>query len=143
MNRFALIVGSLLPDIVDKPILLLGLGNGRFFSHNLLFVLICFLLCYIITKRDLKISLPFLIGLSFHLILDFPYIPLFYPFISYNFTLIEEPLSFWFSALFTNPIVIITEVIGIIILVFILLTNRLYHIKVIINYLKGHSQTLQ
>lgn len=143
MNRFALIVGSLLPDIVDKPILLLGLGNGRQISHNLLFILICFLFCYIITKRNLKISLPFLIGMSFHLLLDLPYVPLFYPFIPYNFTRIEEPLTFWFSALFTNPIIIITEVIGIIILLFILLTNRLYHLKDIINYLKGYSQRFQ
>ena len=142
INRWALIIGSLLPDIIDKPILLLGLGNGRFFSHNLLFIIISFLLVFLISKRNLEISFPFLIGLAIHLILDLPYVPLFYPFITYNFKTVEEPLKYWFNALFTNPIVLTTEIIGFAILIFILIHNKLYHTEDIKNYLKRNLQTV-
>ena len=40
-----ILLGSLLPDIIDKPVgmFLLPLNNGRIFGHTLLFVLIFFL----------------------------------------------------------------------------------------------------
>jgi len=142
INRFSLIIGSLLPDIIDKPLLLLGLGTGRLFSHNLFFILIAFLILFIFTKRNLRISVPFLAGMSIHLILDIPKVPLFYPLISYDFLLLEEPLSFWFSQLFSDPVVIITELIGVTILIFIVINNKLYHRKDINEYLKGSYQTI-
>jgi len=104
INRFSLIIGSLFPDIIDKPLSLLGLGTGRLISHNLIFILIAFLILFIFTKRNMRISVPFLAGMSIHLILDFPQVPLFYPFISYDFLFLEEPLFFWFSQLFTDPV---------------------------------------
>ncbi|MFX1573619.1 MAG: metal-dependent hydrolase [Promethearchaeota archaeon] len=140
INRFALIIGSLLPDIIDKPILLLGLGNGRFFSHNLLFIITSFLIVFFLSKRNLEISIPFLVGTSIHLILDLPYVPLFYPFISYEFIVVEEPVLYWFNTLFTNPIVLSTEIIGIAILIFILIHNKLYHVEDIKKYLNGSLQ---
>ena len=140
INRFALIIGSLLPDIIDKPLFLLGLANGRFFSHNLLFTIISFLIVFLVSKRNLEISLPFLAGMVLHLLLDLPYVPLFYPFITYKYIIVEEPLLYWFNALFTNPIVLSTEIIGIAILIFILIHNKLYHVEDIKNYLKGSSQ---
>ena len=41
-----IIIGSLLPDIIDKPVgmILLPLENGRVFGHTLLFVLILLLI---------------------------------------------------------------------------------------------------
>ncbi len=142
INRFSLIMGSLFPDIIDKPLSLLGLGSGRLLSHNLFFILIAFLILFIFTKRNLRISVPFLVGMSIHLILDIPGIPLFYPLISYNFVSPEEPLLIWFSKLFTDPVVIMTELIGIAILVFIVINNKLYHRKDIMEYLKGSYQTI-
>lgn len=138
INRFALVIGSLLPDLIDKPLLLLGLGTGRLFTHNLLFVLMSFLFLHFLTKQNLKISFPFLFGVIMHLILDIPYVPFFYPFISYEFIVIEEPFWYWFRALFTNFVVMITEVTGIILFILILVRNRLYSIKEIISYLKGN-----
>lgn len=37
-----IVLGSMLPDIVDKPLggLVLGLGNGRIYSHTMLFLLV-------------------------------------------------------------------------------------------------------
>lgn len=140
-NRLALLIGSLFPDIIDKPILLLGLGNGRFLSHNILFILINFVILFLITRRNLKVSFPFLAGMSIHLILDLPEIPLFYPFILYDFVILEEPLFYWINQLFINPIVIITESIGVASFIFIIINNRLYHVKEIKSYLKGNYLT--
>ncbi|MFX1313393.1 MAG: metal-dependent hydrolase [Promethearchaeota archaeon] len=140
INRLALIIGSLLPDLIDKPIFLLGIGSGRFISHSLLFVIISFLIVFLISNRKLEISIPFLVGMSFHLILDLPNIPLFYPFIEYHFVIVKLPFFYWITTLFTNPIVLSTEIIGIIILIFIIIYNKLYHIEDIKNYLKGNLQ---
>ncbi|MFW9882480.1 MAG: metal-dependent hydrolase [Candidatus Thorarchaeota archaeon] len=141
-NRLALIIGALLPDIIDKPILLLGLGSGRLLSHNIFFILIAFLILFLFTKRNLKISIPFLVGLTIHLILDLPEVPLFYPLISYNFLILEEPLLVWFSKLFNDPVVIMTELIGIAILIFIVINNKLYQKKNINEYLRGSYHTI-
>lgn len=71
------------------------------------------------------------------MLLDLPYVPLFYPFITYEFISIEEPLKYWFEALLTNPFIIITEIMGLLGFIFILIRNKLYHIKDIVKYLKG------
>jgi membrane-bound metal-dependent hydrolase YbcI (DUF457 family) len=46
MDYRMIIIGSLLPDIVDKPvgIILLPLNNGRIFGHTILFTLILLLI---------------------------------------------------------------------------------------------------
>ena len=80
--------------------------------------------------------------MSIHLILDIPKVPLFYPLISYDFLFLEEPLFFWFSQLFSDPVVIMTELIGVAILIFIVINNKLYHRKDINEYLKGSYQTI-
>jgi inner membrane protein len=68
-----LLVGSLLPDYVDKPIYLLGMdnGSGRTYCHTFLFLLLITIAGVYIYKRRAKV---WLIVLSFgtltHLILD-------------------------------------------------------------------------
>lgn len=59
-------VGSILPDIIDKPLgrVLLPLGSGRLIGHSMSFLLILFLIC--LWRRDL--ILPFASAL--HLIED-------------------------------------------------------------------------
>ena len=60
---FFIIIGSILPDLIDKPIgeiLLAGsLSHGKLFTHSLLFILILFLLGFTfinkIKKKDLFI----------------------------------------------------------------------------------------
>ncbi len=142
INRVSLIIGALLPDIIDKPLFLLDLGGGRLYSHNLLFVIISFLIVHFSSNRNKSISFPFLFGLISHIILDLPYVPLFYPFLSYDFYYIEEPFLYWLMKLWTDPLVIITEISGILFLLFIVIHNNLYHKRDIINYLIGFNQTL-
>ncbi len=138
-NRFALIVGSLLPDIVDKPLLFMNLGSGRGISHTILFILISFMILHLIVKKKMNISVPFLLGMAFHLLLDLPEVPLFYPFIEYEYILIEDPFELWLNNLFNNPIVYLTEIAGFLILIFILINNRLFNSKDIINFLKRNT----
>jgi membrane-bound metal-dependent hydrolase YbcI (DUF457 family) len=140
MNRLALVIGSLLPDIIDKPIYLLGLGNGRFISHSLFFISLVFLAVVIISKSNYKVSIPFLIGMGLHLILDLPDVPWFFPFIAYESVIVEEPILYWFKVLFTDPLVITTELLGISFCIIILINNKLYHLNDIIYYLKGYFE---
>ncbi len=93
------------------------------------------MILHIATKRKSYISLPFLIGMVAHLVLDLPEVPLFFPFIIYDFTIIEDPLWYWFYKLFNDPLVYLTEIGGIIILLFILVGNKLFSVKDIWDYL--------
>lgn len=142
INKFALIIGSLLPDIIDKPLLFLGLGTGRSVSHSLIFLLISFLFIHFFTKKNWSISAPYLAAISLHLLLDLPDIPYFYPFISYEFPLVEVAILHWFNKILTDPIVIITEITGFLFIIFIIMHNKLYHVNVISNYLKGNHHFL-
>jgi len=115
--------------------LFLNLGSGRGISHTILFIALSFIILHIATKRKSYISLPFLIGMVTHLVLDLPEVPLFFPFIEYDFLMIEDPLSYWFYKLFNDPLVYLTEIGGIVILLLILLGNKLFSIKKIWDYL--------
>jgi len=137
-NRFALIVGSLFPDIVDKSLLFLNLGSGRGISHTILFITISFLFLHFITKGRKSISIPFFVGMIIHLILDLPEVPLFYPFVMYDFIMIDDPIGLWLYTLFNNPVVYLTEITGVLIFIFIVINNKLYSIKEITNYLKSN-----
>lgn len=115
--------------------LFLNLGSGRGISHTILFILLSFIVLHMATKRKSFISLPFLIGMVTHLILDLPEVPLFFPFIEYDFLMIEDPLSYWFYKLFNDPLVYLTEIGGILILLLILVGNKLSSVKDIWDYI--------
>ena len=72
------------PDIIDKAILFSGIGSGRHYFHSLLFVFLTFCILYLFTKGNKEVSVPFLIGMLFHILLDLPDVPIFYPFIKYG-----------------------------------------------------------
>ncbi|MHA1149513.1 MAG: metal-dependent hydrolase [Promethearchaeota archaeon] len=138
-NRIALIIGSLFPDIIDKPLSILSIASGRGYSHTILFILLAFIILHLITKSNSAISIPFLIGECFHLGLDLPYVPLFYPFIPYDFIFTEDPIAHWGNSLLTNPIIITTELVGAGIIIFIMVHNKLYNFTEIIEYLRTNS----
>jgi len=138
-NRFSLIIGSLLPDIIDKSLLFMNIGFGRGFSHTILFSLICVVIIYFIVKKKTSIAIPFFLGLILHLILDLPEVPLFYPFIVYDFLVIEDPLGLWLYKLFNDPGVYWTEIAGILILTFISINNRLFNWKNLVRFLKRNT----
>ena len=75
------------------------------------------------------------IGIILHLLLDLPEVPLFSPFIYYEYEIIEDPIGYWINKLLTEPVVQITEVLGLFGLAFILFHNKLFNFKMIHDYL--------
>ena len=128
------------PDIIDKAILFSGLGSGRHYFHSLLFVFLSFCILFLITKGNKEVSVPFLIGMLFHLLLDLPGIPIFYPFIEYEVVVVDDPIPQWINTLLTDPIVQATEIIGATFLVFIFFNKKLYKSEELIKYLKTSSK---
>jgi len=125
--------------MIDKILLFLGLGSGRSISHSLLFTGLSFLVRYIISRGNKAISISFLIGIISHLLLDLPEVPFFYPFIQYDYEILEDPFWFWLINFFSNPIVFTTEIMGIIILAFIFFNNKLYNLKKMANFILKNS----
>ncbi|NQU71462.1 MAG: metal-dependent hydrolase [Rhodospirillales bacterium] len=133
-----LLVGSLLPDIIDKPVgqLLLRetLDNGRLFCHTLLFLIILTLLgAYVYRKTRGNWLLVLSGGVFAHLALDQIWRTprtLFWPLYGWAFERLVD-LTRWLRgiwyALFTEPSVYIPELTGIAVLVWFtiaLLTRR-------------------
>ena len=140
VNRFALIIGSMFPDFFDKILEFLGLGSGKGIFHTVLFAVIAFLIIFAATKRNLSISIPFLIGILFHLPLDEPLVPYFWPLYPTEFVeMSEQPLQLWLITLLLYLIVPITEIIGGLILLVIIVHYKLYSISKLTAYLKTNQ----
>jgi inner membrane protein len=122
-----LLIGALLPDIIDKPI---GryffqdyFSNGRIYAHTILFFVILAsggLLLYSARHRTWLLALAY--GALTHLILDEMWKSprtLFWPL--YGFSFEREPVSFWpwmerlWHNVSTNPWVLTPEIVGVII----------------------------
>jgi hypothetical protein len=90
------LVGSLLPDIIDKPIGITLLGNGRAFGHTLLFNFILISIgIWLYYKRRRSGFLIFSLCSAGHLILDEMWhnsVSLFWPF--YGHFVTSEARSF-------------------------------------------------
>ena len=126
-----LLIGSLLPDIIDKPIGLLffrnTIRNGRTFSHTLLFLFLITLAAFYVYKRYRRTGLLALwFGTLTHLIFDQMWRTpqtLFWPF--YGFTFAKADITDWIAnmlhSLLTNPQVYIPELMGAAILIWFLL----------------------
>ncbi|MHB8105053.1 MAG: metal-dependent hydrolase [Dehalococcoidales bacterium] len=121
-----LLVGSLLPDIIDKPV---GqylfkdtFNNGRIFSHTLLFLIVISLVGYYLLKKFRQSwMLTLAAGTFAHLVLDEMWQTpqtLFWPVLGWSFP--KEELEGWASniwnALFNNPAVYIPEIVGLVVL---------------------------
>lgn len=124
-----LLVGSLLPDIIDKPVGLFlfrqTFSNGRIFSHTLIFLALITIIGLYLYRRGRK---TWLLVLSFgtftHLVFDQmwgdPH-TLLWP--AYGFSFPKVDITNWapsiLHALFTNPQVYIPELAGVVILVWL------------------------
>ena len=117
-----LLAGSLLPDIIDKPV---GqylfrdtFDNGRIFSHTLLFLIVISAVGLFIFKKQRRTwMLALAAGTFTHLLLDAMWktpATLFWPLLGFSFPKIE--LEGWaqgiFHAMFFDPAVYIPEIIG-------------------------------
>lgn len=147
INRFALLVGAIIPDVIDKLLYFIGIGPGRFICHTLLFLfgssLVLFLFTQLIEyvkaspkeKSAYFITMSFFAGMSIHLLLDLPKLPLFYPFIPYMPIPEGDKLASWIHKLLTHPNYISTELIGATLIIVIVNKKKLYHPKEMWNYL--------
>ena len=124
-----LLIGSLLPDIIDKPVgqffFRETFNNGRIFSHTLLFLLLLTVAGVLIYK---KYSKTWLITCSFgtfsHLVLDEMWRnpnTLLWPILGLNFERLD--ISNWtaniFQALFSGPSVYIPEILGLAVVIWL------------------------
>jgi inner membrane protein len=70
-----LMVGSMVPDIIDKPLAFLGFGNGRSITHTLLVFLVVLLTAlYLYVNHKKTGLLAIAIGMFTHLVLDFMWV---------------------------------------------------------------------
>ena len=145
MDYRLLILGSLLPDIIDKPIGMVFFrdffSNGRLFSHSLLFLVLITSLGLYLYRRWGK---PWLLILSFgtavHLLLDEMWNTpgtILWPFLGWGFE--KKDLTNWFEKMWhsftASPYVIATEAIGaIIIIAFIVVLVRRKKLYAFIRY---------
>ena len=113
-----LLIGSLLPDIIDKPVGWLFLSNGRIFCHTFLFMVFVSLGGFYLYRRYRK---NWLLAVSFgtlmHLVLDQMWLhsrTLLWPLYGFTFEKID-PAHFvedTLDGLRTNPAVYVPEIIG-------------------------------
>jgi len=121
-----LLVGALLPDIIDKPLghilFAESLSNGRIFGHTLLFaVLLAALGWWLYRKRHRVWLLTLAAGSFCHLVCDQMWrVPrtLFWPAYGFAFDKIayDDYLGSLWEGLLHNPAVYIPEIIGLLIL---------------------------
>ena len=121
-----LLVGSLLSDIIDKPVgqyfFRETFSSGRIFSHTLLFLIVLTGIGFYLYKRHRQVwMLTLAAGTFFHLILDGMWASpatLFWPLLGFTFERAELENWLWniLRALFSHPEVYIPELTGLAIL---------------------------
>jgi inner membrane protein len=131
-----LLIGSLLPDIIDKP---LGVfffrdtfSSGRIFAHTLLFTVILAAAGFLLYHRRYRTWLLVLaFGTFIHLILDQIWLTpktMLWPFLGFTFDRLDvsDWFTLWFRDLFKYPDLYIPEFIGLAILIWfgITMINR-------------------
>jgi len=128
-----LLLGAVLPDIIDKPVGLLLFSSGRIFSHTFLFLILLLVVGLILYRSYKQVwILTMAFGVFIHLILDQMWLNielLVWPFNGFSFP--SENVTSWvvdrLADLIREPVVIIPEVIGAIILywfVWLLVKNK-------------------
>ncbi|MHA1720075.1 MAG: metal-dependent hydrolase [Promethearchaeota archaeon] len=137
IQRFWLILGSILPDLIDKPISLITKTiSGRGIAHTPIFLFILCSTIFILTKKT-ELSLSLGSGIIFHLLLDIPSVPWLWPLIPLEFYSFD--FNDWIFTILHNPLIISTEIIG-----FIGLFGIIYYYKIIfssnlVNWQNFHS----
>lgn len=124
-----LLLGSLLPDLIDKPVGQIlfreNISNGRVFAHTLLFLVILSLVGFYLYRQHGKSWLLVLsFGTSAHIVLDEMWLvpqTLLWPLYGSSFDKLD--LTRWtgdiFYALFHEPAVFVPELIGLVVLLWL------------------------
>jgi inner membrane protein len=118
-----LVLGSLLPDIIDKPVGIFFFGEGRIFTHSLLITLLFLVTAFYLQVNHKKTALlAVALGMAAHLVLDSmwgnPQVFL-WPLYGWGFPpgVRTSYLDVWLNTLIHNPGAYLTEAIGLLILV--------------------------
>jgi membrane-bound metal-dependent hydrolase YbcI (DUF457 family) len=130
------IIAAILPDIIDKIIGMILLkeeiSNGRLFTHSIVIVGIFSVLLLIMAK--IKISrgyqiIFYIIPVWLHLLLDRlwedPH-TLFWPIFGTSFLKIDVEISDYFSILFSEPYILVGEILGGLIIITLFLKHKLF-----------------
>ncbi|WP_457558031.1 metal-dependent hydrolase [Candidatus Harpocratesius sp.] len=131
-KRWVIIIGSILPDLIDKPLSLTfpTLFSGRGIAHApLLWLLIIGILAIIPKTRIFGGSLGY--GVFLHLLLDIPHIPWLWPFVPYE--IYHSSFQEWLNSLLNNPVIIFSEVISFIGLIVLFKLKKIIFDGKIIN----------
>jgi inner membrane protein len=113
-----LLIGSLLPDIIDKPVGYLAFHNGRVFSHTLLFAVVTLAFGIYLYRRYRQTWLLALnIGTLVHLVLDYMWLSpqvIFWPLLGVEFPRFQEAnwFTYWLTHLFGDLANFVPELIG-------------------------------
>ena len=132
IQRFWLMFGSILPDLIDKPIsLITKTVSGRGIAHTPIFVIsLCFLILLLTKNKSISLSLGF--GMVFHLILDIPDVPWFWPIVPLeNY---EFGIDSWIYTILHNPLIISTEIISLMGLIGIIIFYKILFNGKLINW---------
>lgn len=137
LNLWVVAFAALLPDLVDKPLYLLGIGEGRYVGHTLLFVCV---VAAAVSLKNKMYGLSLLFGAVLHLLFDWGgFVPWLYPFISYDFVIDFDPAGIYarLSGLFDiaegvyySPLSLATELIGLLVILGLACHHFWRHIRV-------------
>ena len=112
-----ILVGAILPDVIDKPLAFLLSLEGRLWAHTFLFLFAILALSFVPSWRGLRL-VGF--GVSTHLLLDRiwnqPAVVL-YPAYGWTFPAASFDVDFWVQALLHDPLIQAGEIVGLAVLV--------------------------
>ena len=131
-----LVLGSLLPDIIDKPLgqyIFPGtFGSGRIFAHSLLFLVVIAVVGIVLYKRRRSAwMLTLAAGVFTHILFDSAWrspVNLLWPLLGFEFPRID--LAMWlpniFEGLVSDPRIYVPEILGLAVLLWfgVLLVRR-------------------
>lgn len=118
-----LVLGAMLPDLVDKPLNILGVSAGRGYAHSALFLVVLLALCAHYNLPELSF------GAATHVLLDTMWntpTVLFWPLRGLALPSTHYDVAFYWERVVDNGYVQATEGIGAAILVMVVIFYRLY-----------------
>jgi len=130
-----LLLGSMLPDLIDKPLSLIATGNmfiyGRSFAHTLLFLVLLFVISFALHGRRGQSGMFCLIGgVAAHLILDQIWLQpqvLLWPTFGWGFAGHAYSAEEFLINRLTRPDVYVPEVIGSVVIAWFLIELLVKH----------------
>jgi membrane-bound metal-dependent hydrolase YbcI (DUF457 family) len=134
MDLRMLLLGALLPDLIDTPIGLLffdHFGGVRLFTHGLILAAVVMVVVVLGTRRGRprKLWMPLAIGLLFHILLDALWLDpetLWWPLFGWSFTPAgPETAGAYVTSVLTDWRTWLTEIVGLAYLVYLWRAARL------------------